>query len=57
MTMQRRDFLKISAAGLAAAGFPLRARAGAAKAKVVIVGAGFGGATAAKYIRMWDPAI
>jgi NADH dehydrogenase FAD-containing subunit len=57
MTMQRRDFLKVSAAGLAAAGFPLRAHAGAAKAKVVIVGAGFGGATAAKYIRMWDPAI
>jgi NADH dehydrogenase FAD-containing subunit len=57
MTMQRRDFLKVSAAGLTVAGFPLRARAGAAKAKVVIVGAGFGGATAAKYIRMWDPAI
>ncbi|MFN3715504.1 MAG: FCSD flavin-binding domain-containing protein [Thiobacillus sp.] len=57
MTMQRRDFLKVSAAGLAAAGLPLRARAGAAKAKVVIVGAGFGGATAAKYIRMWDPGI
>lgn len=55
--MQRRDFLKVSAAGLAAAGLPLRARAGAAKAKVVIVGAGFGGATAAKYLRMWDPAI
>lgn len=57
MTMQRRDFLKVSAAGLAAAGFPLAARANAAKAKVVVVGAGFGGATAAKYIRMWDPSI
>lgn len=57
MTMQRRDFLKVSAVGLAVAGFPLAARANAAKAKVVVVGAGFGGATAAKYIRMWDPSI
>jgi NADH dehydrogenase FAD-containing subunit len=57
MTMQRRDFLKVSAAGFAAAGFPMRARAAGAKAKVVVVGAGFGGATAAKYIRTWDPSI
>ncbi len=30
---------------------------GASKARVVVIGGGFGGATAAKYIRMWDPAI
>ena len=24
---------------------------------MVVIGGGFGGATAAKYIRMWDPAI
>ena len=57
MSLQRRDFLKASAAGLAISGLPLRAWGNAAKAKVVIVGAGFGGATAAKYIRKWDPSI
>jgi sulfite dehydrogenase len=51
----RRDFLKLTAAAatLSAAG---RATA-ASKGRVVIVGGGFGGATAAKYIRMWDPSI
>jgi sulfide dehydrogenase [flavocytochrome c] flavoprotein chain len=51
--MKRRDFLKLAgAASLAgcAAATPSRAR-------VVVVGGGFGGATAAKYIRMWDPSI
>jgi sulfide dehydrogenase [flavocytochrome c] flavoprotein subunit len=50
--MKRRDFLKLAGAA---------ALAGCAttpsKARVVVVGGGFGGATAAKYIRMWDPAI
>jgi sulfite dehydrogenase len=41
-------------AALAAAGC---ATAPATKARVVVIGGGFGGATAAKYIRMWDPAI
>jgi sulfite dehydrogenase len=55
-TFDRRDFLKLSgaAAALAAAGC---ATLGGTKARVVVVGGGFGGATAAKYIRMWDPAI
>jgi sulfite dehydrogenase len=50
----RRDFLKFSAASaaLAAAGC-----ATPSKARVVVVGGGYGGATAAKYLRMWDPAI
>lgn len=55
--MQRRQFIQSAAAGLSLALAPQVARAGAAKAKVVIVGAGFGGATAAKYIRRWDPNI
>jgi sulfite dehydrogenase len=48
----RRDFLKLSgaAAALAATGC---ATTGGAKARVVVIGGGFGGATAAKYIRMW----
>jgi sulfite dehydrogenase len=51
--MKRRDFLKLAgAASLAgcATGTP-------SKARVVVVGGGFGGATAAKYIRLWDPSI
>ncbi|MSQ55077.1 MAG: flavocytochrome C [Betaproteobacteria bacterium] len=51
----RREFLRLTgaAAALAAAG----CTTGSGKARVVVVGGGFGGATAAKYIRMWDPAI
>ncbi len=57
MKMQRRGFLKAGAAaaamGLAGcAGMP-----GGAKARVVVVGGGYGGATAAKYIRLFDPSI
>jgi NADPH-dependent 2,4-dienoyl-CoA reductase/sulfur reductase-like enzyme len=51
--MQRRDFLKLSAA-LPLAGCTA---SGAGKARVVVIGGGFGGATAAKYLRLWDPAI
>ena len=55
-TFDRRDFLKLTgaAAALAASGC---ASMGGTKARVVVVGGGFGGATVAKYIRMWDPAI
>jgi sulfide dehydrogenase [flavocytochrome c] flavoprotein chain len=53
---KRRDFLKLSAAAatLSAAGCATTA---SAKGRVVVIGGGFGGATAAKYIRMWDPSI
>jgi NADPH-dependent 2,4-dienoyl-CoA reductase/sulfur reductase-like enzyme len=55
-TIDRRDFLRISgaAAALAAAGC---ATPGGARARVVVIGGGFGGATAAKYIRSWGPNI
>jgi len=54
-TFDRRDFLKLTgaAAALAAAG----CASTSPKARVVVIGGGFGGATAAKYIRMWDPSI
>jgi sulfide dehydrogenase [flavocytochrome c] flavoprotein subunit len=58
MSLCRRDFLKqlsVVAAGVAAAG--ARARAFAAAPRVVVVGGGFGGATAAKYLRLWAPDI
>ncbi|HEU4925342.1 MAG TPA: NAD(P)/FAD-dependent oxidoreductase [Burkholderiales bacterium] len=58
--MKRRDFLRL--AGVTMVASELAAVAGCAtptpsKARVVVVGGGFGGATAAKYIRMWDPSI
>jgi sulfide dehydrogenase [flavocytochrome c] flavoprotein chain len=51
--MRRREFLKLAAA------FPLAGCAASAptKARVVVVGGGYGGTTAAKYIRMWDPSV
>jgi NADPH-dependent 2,4-dienoyl-CoA reductase/sulfur reductase-like enzyme len=60
MTMDRRDFLKAGAAGLALTGVAgCAGMAGEAetKARVVVIGGGYGGATAAKYIRLLDPQI
>ena len=52
--MKRRDFLKLAGAvsltGCATTATP-------SKARVVVIGGGFGGATAAKYLRLWDPSI
>ena len=57
MRMQRRDFLKAGAAGLAL-GLPGCATMRATpKSRVAVVGGGFGGATAARYIRMLDASI
>ncbi|MBC8519714.1 MAG: FAD-dependent oxidoreductase [Gammaproteobacteria bacterium] len=56
----RRDFLKVSGGtvGAAAAGFTFYTpSASAAKGRVVVVGGGMGGATAARYIKKADPAI
>lgn len=56
MSLSRRQFLKrasLLAAGAAATGGRLRALAAAPR--VVVIGGGFGGATAAKYIRVWAP--
>lgn len=58
MTIRRRDFLKASAAGVAAGTVStlFSGCAGTVKESghVVVVGGGFGGATVAKYIRMWS---
>jgi len=51
--MKRRDFLKLAGA-VSLAGC---ATVQPSRARVVVVGGGFGGATAAKYIRLWDPSI
>ena len=52
--MRRRGFLQaagaLSLAGCASVG-------GSGRPRVLVIGAGFGGATLAKYVRLWDPAI
>ena len=60
MTFKRRDFLKVAAVGAGAVALGACAGAGLfgrAKARVVIVGGGFGGATTAKYLRLWGDGI
>ena len=54
MTMQRRDFLKTIGAASTVAAIPGCATMGGTSGKVVVIGGGYGGATAAKYIRMWS---
>ena len=56
--MHRRDFLlKASAAAAAGALGACGLQPAQPKARVVVVGGGYGGATAARYIRRLDPAI
>ena len=65
--INRRDFIKAIAAASSAsvitiplsgcAGPGAAKTAGGPKAKVVVVGGGYGGATAAKYLRMMDAGI
>ena len=58
--MKRRDFIKLAGAGTALgtlSGLAGCASSVPAKARVVVIGGGFGGATAAKYIRLWAPSI
>ena len=54
MLMKRRDFLKISAASGAMASLYGCAGGNKASGHVVVVGGGYGGATIAKYLRMWS---
>jgi sulfide dehydrogenase [flavocytochrome c] flavoprotein subunit len=54
MTLQRRDFLKTIGAASTVAAIPGCATMSGAGGKVVVIGGGYGGATAAKYIRMWS---
>ncbi len=61
MSINRRNFLKasgvVAAAGSVATFTGCASVGGGSGPKVVIVGGGYGGATAAKYIKMWEPTI
>ncbi len=51
----RRDFIKLgAAAGTLASLYGCASLSGASGGHVVVVGGGFGGATTAKYLRMWS---
>lgn len=56
--IDRRSFLRAvtAAAGVSVLTIP-QARAAGPKARVVVVGGGYGGASAARYLRLLDPAI
>ena len=54
MLLKRRDFLKVGAAASAMATLYGCAGGGKASGHVVVVGGGYGGATVAKYLRMWS---
>ncbi|PKO86335.1 MAG: flavocytochrome C [Betaproteobacteria bacterium HGW-Betaproteobacteria-12] len=54
MLMKRRDFLKVGAAASAMASLYGCAGGGKSSGHVVVVGGGYGGATVAKYLRMWS---
>jgi sulfide dehydrogenase [flavocytochrome c] flavoprotein chain len=54
MLMKRRDFLKAGAAAGTMASLYGCAGGGKSSGHVVVVGGGFGGATVAKYLRMWS---
>lgn len=57
-SMERREFLKWVGVSAAAAGLTGCASSGSGGAgRVVVIGAGYGGATAAKYVKLWAPDI
>ncbi len=52
--LNRRDFMKLAGAAGVGVAFSGCASMGKARAQVVVVGGGYGGATVAKYLRMWS---
>lgn len=57
MIVTRRDFMKWMSAAAAVSGAGCATTGGGSAGRVVVVGAGYGGATAAKFVKMWAPDI
>ena len=57
MTLSRREFMQWTAAAGATALAGCATTGGASAGRVVVIGAGIGGGTAAKYVKMWSPDI
>ena len=55
--ISRRRFLKVSGMGVAALGALPATNFAQARRRVIVIGGGWGGATAAKYVRLTDPSI
>ena len=55
MSVNRRTFIKAGAAGASLALSGCAAIPDRPLARVVVIGGGYGGATAAKYLRLWEP--
>ncbi len=56
-TLNRRQFLQSLAAASAVSAFPGLVKAAGERPHVVVIGGGFAGATAAKYLRHWSNAV
>ncbi len=54
MTLTRRTLLQAAGAALVASPWAAQAESGQ---RIVVIGGGFGGATAAKYLRRFNPAL
>src|SRR5450631_4084530 len=57
MTISRREFMQWVTAAAGAAAVGGCATTGGSSGRVVVIGAGYGGATAAKYVKLWAPDI
>ncbi len=57
MTISRREFVQWAATVAGVTATAGCATGGAGAARVVVVGGGYGGATAAKYVKLWAPEI
>ncbi|MEZ5451558.1 MAG: NAD(P)/FAD-dependent oxidoreductase [Thiothrix sp.] len=55
MSLSRRDFLALLGASALTGVMPVRSAFAGAQPHVVVIGGGVGGATAAKYLRIFDP--
>jgi len=54
MTIDRRQFIKMTGLGALGLSLPKLTFAGATKGRVVVIGGGYAGATFAKYLSMWS---